>query len=154
MSSRADRRGFSLLEVMLATIILLGAIVVLGELARIGSRNVQAACAETEAERIAQSVLGRIVAAGAPPELVRNAPIETSPGWLYSIESEPLDRPGLSAVRVTVSQDLPEEKQPVEYTVVRWLRIAPEEEGIIADRSLSPHPEGSSFDQLPARSEP
>jgi hypothetical protein len=113
-----------LLEVILATSILLGAIVVLGELARVGSRNVQAACAETEAERLAQSVLGTIVAEGQIPETVSAAPLEQTPGWLYSVEVEPLERPGLSAVRVTVSQDLPEEKKPIHYTVVRWMRIA------------------------------
>lgn len=140
-SRSADRRGFSLLEVILATSILLGAIVVLGELARVGSRNVQAACAETEAERLAQSVLGGIIARGAAPEAVQAAPLEQSPGWLQSVEVEALDRPGLVAVRVVISQDLPEEKKPIRYTVVRWLRIVEPADGVEAlreDRSWFP----------------
>ena len=134
-SIRNTRRGFSLLEVMLATGILLGSVVVLGELARLGSRNVQAACAETEAERLAQSVLSQVTAEGGLPEQAVDQPIENTPGWLYSIEIEPLDRPSLSAVRITVAQDLPEEKQPVRYTLVRWRSFS--EEDADADVSSS-----------------
>lgn len=120
-----QRRGFSLLEVMLATAILLGSIVVLGELARLGSRNVQAACNETVAERLAQSVMNRVTAAGTMPEQTVDQPLEETQGWLYSIEIEPLDRPALSALRIRVAQDLPEEKQPVQFTLVRWMRFTP-----------------------------
>ncbi len=134
-SDRESRRGFSLLEVMLATGILLGSVVVLGELARLGSRNVQAACAETEAERLAQSVLSQVIAEGGIPEQAVGQPIENTPGWLYSIEVEPLDRPSLSALRITVAQDLPEEKQPIQFTLVRWRSFSEEDED--ADLSSS-----------------
>jgi len=134
-TNRSSRRGFSLLEVMLATGILLGSVVVLGELARLGSRNVQAACAETEAERLAQSVLSQVTAAGGIPEQAVGQPIENTPGWLYSIEIEPLDRPALSALRITVAQDLPDEKQPIRFTLVRWRSFS--EEDAEADLSSS-----------------
>jgi prepilin-type N-terminal cleavage/methylation domain-containing protein len=152
MSRRFHRHGFSLLEVMLATVILLGAIVVLGELARVGSRNVQAACAETQAERIAQSVLSRVVAEGREPELVRDAAILESPGWLYSIEVAPLDRPALSAVRVTVSQDLPEEKLPVRFTVIRWLRSPAEDIDGVSGDAMEPRSTEPVFERpVPGR---
>lgn len=151
--SGSHRRGFSLLEVMLATVILLGAIVVLGELARVGSRNVQAACAETEAERIAQSLLSRIVAEGYEPELASDAPLDETPGWLHSIEVEPLDRAGLVAVRVTVSQDLPEEKQPVRFSVIRWMR-SPEEEAGVGEKSTGRPAGDRSFETPLPRSMP
>lgn len=118
---------------MLATGILLGSIVVLGELSRLGSRNVQAACAESEAERLAQSVMSEVIAAGGMPEPVAGQPLADAPGWLFSIEIEPLDRPALSALRISVAQDLPIEKQPVSFTLVRWRSFA----ATAADEGLS-----------------
>ena len=127
MTHRTDRRvraAFSLLEVLVATSILLGALIVLSELAGIGGRRVQSAVALATAQRICQTKMHELLAGLADPEPVEDEPVADEPGWLYSIQTEPVSQPGLIAVRVTVAQDLPEEKRPARLTLVRWVREA------------------------------
>jgi hypothetical protein len=121
---RPRRAAFSLLEVLLATGILLGALIVLSELAWIGGRRVRNAEALATAQRICQTKIHEILAGLADPEPVEDEPVEDEPGWLYSIQTESVRQPGLIAVRVTVGQDLPEEKRPKRFTLVRWVREA------------------------------
>ena len=118
--------GFSLLEVILALAILAGAIAVLGELARQGTRNAAAARDQTFAQLLCQSKLAEIAAGIVLPEPVQSVPLETAsrPGqtdWLYAIELESVDEEGLVAVWVSVAQDLPPEKRPVRVAMVRWM---------------------------------
>jgi general secretion pathway protein I len=124
------RKAFSLLEVILALGILLGAIAVLGELARIGVRNAEIARDRSRAELLCEGIMAEIVSGAAPAEPVVGAPIELanepgSPPWLYSVETQEIDPSGLMAVRVTVSQDLPPGVRPVEVSLARWM-ISPE----------------------------
>ena len=131
--SRAGNcRGFSLLEVILALAILTGAIAVLGELASLGMRNARVARYTTRAELLSSSKLAEITSGITLPEAVSDVSFETTddwlaqgdptgPEWLYSIDLAPLDEEGLVAVRVTVSQNLPPEKRPVTFSLVRWI---------------------------------
>ena len=136
------RDAFSLLEVLLATGILLGCLIVLSELAGIGGRRVRDAEALAIAERICQTKIHEILAGLADPEPVADEPVEDEPGWLCSIETESLEQPGLIAVRVTARQDFPEQKRPKRFTLVRWVHEAhrPADERSEADRR--PYPSG------------
>jgi prepilin-type N-terminal cleavage/methylation domain-containing protein len=116
------RRGFSLLEVLLATAILVGSLVVLSELAAIGRIHASAAEDGAAAVRICRSVTSAILAGIEPVSPVREQPVDDEPGWLYSVEVEPVDRPGLVAIRVTVRQEEAESGRPVEFSLVRWIR--------------------------------
>ncbi len=118
----ARRAGFSLLEVLLAMSILLGSIVVLGELARLGRRNATAARDLTRAQLICQSKLNEMIAGAAPREPVPRMAVEDAPGWLYSVELEPTDLPKLDALKVSVVQDLPGRKEPIQFSLTRWVR--------------------------------
>jgi len=120
------RRGFSLLEVILALSILAGAMAVLGELARHGLESTRIARQLTYAQLICESKLAEITSGMTLPDPVDGVPVEvmsdpTQMGWLYSIEVENTQIDGLLAVRVTVMQDLPEEKRPVRCSLVRWV---------------------------------
>jgi len=119
---RRRREGFSLLEVMLATAILLGAIAVLGELARLGRLNASAARDETQAELLCESKLNEILAGAVPATPHAEQPLEEAPGWQLRVDREPTEHEGLVALRVTVSQDLPAAKRPVRFSLVRWFR--------------------------------
>jgi hypothetical protein len=110
-----------LLEVLLASAILLGAVIVLGELAHLGIRNAAAARDLTTAEFICRTTMNEIVAGISPAEEVENAVVMSTPGWVYSVELLPLEHPGVAALRVTVAEDLPEEKQPLTFSLVRWV---------------------------------
>ena len=125
-SRPAPGRGFSLLEVVLALAILAGAVTVLGEVARSGMESARIARDLTAAQLLCESTLAEITAGATLPEPVYGVPYETvtdpaEADWLYSIEVEPVDVDGLVAVRVTVVQDLPVEKRPVEFSLVRWI---------------------------------
>jgi prepilin-type N-terminal cleavage/methylation domain-containing protein len=115
------RRGFSLLEVLLASAILLGAVIVLGELAHLGIRNAAAARDLTTAELICRSTMNEIVAGISPAEEIENAVVMSTPGWVYSVEFVPLEHPGVTAIRVTVAEDIPEERDPLTFSLVRWV---------------------------------
>lgn len=125
-------RGFSLLEVMLALAILGGAIVVLGEAGRFALENARVARDLATAQLLCESKLAEIVCGMELPDPVQGALLAEgaspgAPAWLYSIDTATIDQHGLLAVQVTVTQDLPLEKRPVECTLVRWM-IDPEME--------------------------
>jgi Tfp pilus assembly protein PilV len=121
------RAGFSLLEVLLATAILLACVIVLGELATIGSRNAQAAQDLGKAQLLCETVMNEIVSGITPLEPLDGVPSEGEPGWMVSVDVQPVAHaPGLTAVRVTVSQDPDtlDRRRPRRFTLVRWLRAA------------------------------
>lgn len=152
---RALRRGFSLLEVILAIAILTGALAVLGEMARQGIESTRIARDTSHALLLCETILAEITAGSAFPEQVYDAPVPEPIGvdlsetqgqrvpWLYSVELASVDVSGLVAVRVTVYQDLPPEKEPVECSLVRWIVdpgvefYVPEEEGSQSDSTQS-----------------
>lgn len=119
------RAGFTLLEILLATAILLGSAIVLGELARQGLRSAGAAEATATATTLCQNLLAELAAGAEPSEPVRDVLFVNEPGWLYTIEREAASHPELALVRVTVRQDLPVEKRPVECMLERWIRRPP-----------------------------
>lgn len=119
-------RGFSLLEVILALAILGGAVAVLGEAARLALRNAEFTRDMARAQLLCESKLSEIVAGIASAEPVQRAILEKAadpgePAWLYSIEKTSLDDDGLSSICVTVARDLPMEKHPVSFSLVRWI---------------------------------
>ncbi|MGQ9575076.1 MAG: prepilin-type N-terminal cleavage/methylation domain-containing protein [Thermoguttaceae bacterium] len=126
LTRRTGRRGFSLLEVILALAILTGALAVLGELVRGGLESARIARDTTCALLLCESKMAEITSGMLWPEPAQNVPLSevidpTQPAWLYSVEPYQIDQQGLIAVRVTVSQDLPPQMNPVSCSLVRWL---------------------------------
>jgi type II secretory pathway pseudopilin PulG len=122
----SSRSGFSLLEVILATGILLGAAIVLAELAAVGRQHARSADEFSTAQRVCQVKMNEMLIGAAPLRAVEKEPLENEPGWLCTIEIEPVDRPGLrqglAELRVTVAQDVPEDRPGKQYTLTRWIR--------------------------------
>lgn len=121
--SQRPRGGFSLLEVILALAILGGALAILGEVARMAMRNAARARDLAQAQLLCEGKVAEILAGLEPAEPITGASFQTGqiPDWLYTIDVAPLDVEGLIEVRVTVEQDLPPEKRPVRWTIVRWM---------------------------------
>jgi prepilin-type N-terminal cleavage/methylation domain-containing protein len=130
-ASNLQAQGFSLLEVILALSILAGAIVVLGELVRLGTLNAASARDLTQAQLLCETKLAEVMSGLMLPEIVQSVPCETDAGFLYSIDVQPLDMPGLLVLTVTVTQNVPATHHPAQFTLVRWIQdpatIIPEE---------------------------
>jgi type II secretory pathway pseudopilin PulG len=114
------------LEVILALAILTGALAALGEVARNTMQNVTVDSVLTRAEMLCESKLAEIVSGMTPPQpaqgtLTYDGQELGDPGWQYTLEVDPIDSQGLVAVRITVQQDLPAERHPVEFSLVRWM---------------------------------
>ena len=102
------RQGFSLIEVILATAILLGSVVVLSELAGIGRRQANRAERHTEAQQLCELTLHEMLLGLRPLEAVERAPlmpitIEGAERRQYDLFGEidslaaPIDAAGLDA---------------------------------------------------------
>jgi len=142
------RRGFSLMEVLLATAILLGCVIVLAELANVGHKNAEAAEELATAQWLCQTKLNELRAGAVPLVEVQNEPLLEAPDWAYTITVDPLAQTGLVSVRVTVSQakTVP---NPRSFSLVQWLRsrhydFSQEPEAEAPSEDPTPMPEGDS----------
>lgn len=120
------RRGFSLLEVILALAILAGAIAVLGEVSSMGMRNARLAKDLTYAQLLCESKLAEIVAGIESATAQQGTPLGTvsdssEPDWLYSVETTPASQTGLVKLQVTVYKELPGEKHPPRFSLTCWI---------------------------------
>ena len=122
---RRSRPAFSLLEVILALSILAGAVAVLGEISRRGIESTRIARDLTYAQLLCESKMAEIAAGIETTDPVDRVKIDlddpTQSNWVYSVTSESTEINGLLAIRVTVSQDIPDERRPVHCSLVRWM---------------------------------
>jgi len=115
---------------MLSIAILGGALVVVGELVRIGSRNAEMARDLTTAQLLCETKMAEISAGLILPQAVTGAPVEEldqQDAWLYSVQVEQVDQQGMLSVWVTVEQNSAIYSRPASFTLVRWM-IDPEME--------------------------
>lgn len=127
MKHRTRRAGFSLMEVLLATAILLASVLILMELASIGRYYVQSVEARSTAQMLCQSKLNELLAGAQPLQSVDERALEDHPDWIYSVEVHPVRQLPLSTVRVTVMQQFAEgantvvRGKPKSFSLVRWI---------------------------------
>ncbi len=131
---RSHRGGFSLLEVILATAILMGAAIVLGELAAIGRQHLESAEALTAAQEICRTKMAEMLCGAQPMQSVDKQPVEGNSGWVYSVDIRPTANRGirqgpqlnLAVLQVTVEEDVPEreneETHHRQFTLTRLVR--------------------------------
>ena len=102
------RSGFSLLEVMLATTVLLGSVIVLSHIAFVGTAHMDAAQQYAAAQLVCQARMNEMLAGALPIQEVSNEPIAELPGWGLTVKAESASREGLLALEVTAAE-LPSE---------------------------------------------
>ncbi|MCX7427880.1 MAG: hypothetical protein NTW96_19910 [Planctomycetia bacterium] len=124
---KPNRAAFSLLEVLLATSLLLACAVVLAELANIGRAHAKSADELASAQLACQTKLNEILCGATPAATVEKQPLEDMPGWLLSVEITSLEQPGLAALRVTVAEDVEDlddkdQQRGKAFSLVRWIR--------------------------------
>jgi len=125
------RRGMSLLEVMLASTILVGSVMVLSRMAFLARRHAEGAEDRTGAQICCQNIMEEILAGARPlqdvsPELLDGGT------WMYTVEVESTETGDLKRVVVTVDRageeeegTLPSEDEIGGYRLVRWVRQGP-----------------------------
>ena len=116
------RRGFSLIEVLLASTILLLSAVVLAELATVGTSHARAAQQMATAQMLCQAKMNELLAGAAYLQSVEDEPFEGVPGWLHSVEVASAGRLGLTQVRVTVMPEVEEGRPARRFSLTRWMR--------------------------------
>ena len=125
--TRRRRTGFSLLEVLLATSMLLACLIILGELASVGRRHARNAEQLTAAQLVCRSRLSEILAGAAPRESQAASELPELPGWSWKVQIEPLGRYGLSLVTVTVARvepaalETPTVGGGKSFSLTRWM---------------------------------
>ncbi len=126
------RNALSLLEVILALVILAGSMATIGEMVRHGTDSARIARDESKAQLLCESKLSEITAGAVALVSVGLAEFEWDLGgssdgesrageWLYAVDVSPLDQPGLLQITVTVVQSPDVVRDPVEFTLVRWM---------------------------------
>jgi prepilin-type N-terminal cleavage/methylation domain-containing protein len=138
------KRGFSLLEVILAIAIFGTSLAIIGELVRLGSMSAAAARDLSDGQRICSNLINEIAAGVMPPTAVSQTSCPEDATWLYSVTADATDVDGLLAVSVTVEQDPQFSSRPHSVTLVRWVvdpaALVPEttEEGTTASSGSTP----------------
>lgn len=125
----------SLLEVILAIAILGGALAVIGELVRLGSRNAAQARDLTTAQLYCETKLNALAAGIDEPSAVSAAPLDDSGEWIYFVESQQVDEQGMLSVKVTVMQTPEAIARPVSFSLSRWIVDPAVEEAAAAEAS-------------------
>ncbi len=140
MSQSYNKRdGLTLLEIILAIVILGGVVAVLGEVGRMGLQNARASRDLTQAELLCESLMGLIRIGSIPMQSSYDNPVEndypdtnvispTRPDtilWYYSVEVNSTVEDGLLEVAVTVWQNQPLDPRPISCRLVCWM-IDPE----------------------------
>jgi Tfp pilus assembly protein PilV len=129
---RGPQAGVSLLEILIATSILFGAVVVLAELAQIGRRHAESTSERVIAQQLCQQKLNELIL-GLLPITSASAPLEDAPGWAYRVEVEPLqdfeELDDLVRVHVVVEQDpqtpeMARRRNMRSFRLTRWIRTS------------------------------
>jgi prepilin-type N-terminal cleavage/methylation domain-containing protein len=122
------RSGYSLIEMLVATAILLVAIGVLAELADVGLKHASRAEEAAAAQRICQNLLDEILCGVIPLESTAEDAVSDEPDWTYSIDVKPIERvqwePGLAELRVTVVKTPEGVKAGKPFSLIRWVRYS------------------------------
>jgi prepilin-type N-terminal cleavage/methylation domain-containing protein len=122
------RQAFTLLEVILALVILGAALAIFGEVMQLANQNAADARAETQAQLLAMSLLDEILAGSIDDSPANRQPLEVDDDvrWIYSVSTGTATVEGVYPLVVEVEQDVEAKFNPVKYRLVRWMSTTPE----------------------------
>jgi prepilin-type N-terminal cleavage/methylation domain-containing protein len=124
----ALRPAFTLLEVILALVILGAALAIFGEVMQLANQNAADARAETQAQLLAASLMDEILAGSIDDSPANRQPLEVDDDvrWIYSVSTGTATVEGVYPLVVEVEQDVEAKFNPVKYRLVRWMSTTPE----------------------------
>lgn len=114
--------GFTLLEVVIAVAVLLGAITVLFQLINVGHRSSIQSKLRSDAVLIAETKMNEAVGGVIEMQSTSEAELEDYPDWLWSLTVEDAGLDGLLQVTVTVRRDTTDVTVAHEYSMTRLIR--------------------------------
>lgn len=120
-SAACKRRGLTLLEVILAILILGLSMIALGHLVRLGSQAAVDAKNLSEAQVLCESKMSELSAGLLPLQSSSSASVESAPLWKYTIAVSTSELPGLLLVEVAVQQDPTQFNMPITYSLYRYM---------------------------------
>jgi prepilin-type N-terminal cleavage/methylation domain-containing protein len=125
---RTCKPAFTLLEVILALVILGAGLAIFGEVMQLANQNAVAARAETQAQLLATSLLDEILAGSIDDSPANRQPLEVDDDgkWVYSVSTGTATVDGVYPLVVEVEQDVEAKFNPVKFRLVRWLSSTPE----------------------------
>ena len=120
-------RGFSLLEILVATSMLAVAMAALSQLAAVGRSHLSAATQKSVATHLASNQLARLAAGIEPLAEIPGEPLAEDPRWEVRVTVLPLAAAaGLVEVEVGVRQaeeaSEPDGNESRWYTLAQWMR--------------------------------
>lgn len=120
---RFQNSAFTLLEVILALVILGAALAIFGEVMQLANRNAVDARAETQAQLLASSLMDEILAGSTDDSPASRQPLEVTDDvrWVYSVSTGTATVEGVYPLVVLVEQDIEARLNPVKFRLVRWL---------------------------------
>ena len=96
------RRGFSIMEILIATSILLGCIIALSELASLGRKHARSAERLVNAQILCEGKLNDLLCGAESMSPSADQEFEDHKEWFYSIDLVPTEIPGISSLIVEV----------------------------------------------------
>lgn len=115
-----QRRGMSMLEVLLAILVLVVALSAISSLIFMGRYSAADAQALTQAQLLCETKLNSIVAGIDAADSGRGV-FQENPDFNYEVSTQQPGTPGLLSIRVRVSQNPEKFDAPIEYSLVRWM---------------------------------
>ena len=119
-----NRKGLTLLEIVLALGLAAMAISLLVELVAIGNRAANASRDESKAQMVAQSIMAELTSGLAEPTST-SGNWELDSTWAYDVSASMNASQTMYFITVTAKQE-GEVSSPVSFTLTQWLAIPPE----------------------------
>ncbi len=122
-----NRRGFSLLEILLALAILGGSLAVLSQIVGIGGDSASSARDLAFCRLLCQAKLAETLVSGLTPVAVPSTPIaapdqSSDTPFFYTLELAPAPVQGMLALRVSVQAMTSDQSMPTAtYSITRWI---------------------------------
>jgi len=122
-TSRQQREGFTLLEVLLTAAILLIGLTAILQTTRSALQRMAAAKELTEAQNACQSVLNELLAQSSKIRPEEGKTIEQLPHWRIRVDIYPAPQSGLYVLHLSAQQFSPREDTflGIRYQLIRWV---------------------------------
>lgn len=127
LATRHPRAGFSLMEVLVASGMLISSLIVLNQLSTLGRISANSTESRVTAQLLCEQKMNLILSGMELMTATDDSTFEEDETWHYAIELEPVETLSLTKLTVRVWQDEEEVLRPQNFHLVRWIASPPED---------------------------